>query len=1083
MENVEQNLAGALLATSVPKDLIDHYSDEYSLMNILTANYSSSMSATLLTEVLEEHGVRRQFSANESAFFDFAADGTSSNRWGEDPSSSGEASVRAAMVALTPGAHVFVTQRMPFVRDVLRMFAPDCTAPNITHHGIVHHVPKSPDEPCIVHFWRQGSDPVPSVALCSFRKFLNAESKGSAAGGGAGLDDDTVRRRVRRFGVMFYGVAPSSRLPGQAPRSRLYQRRTLPPAQIVANAESALRGGASGFSLGNTCEHLAVQCTLGPAHHASAQLESVFKAVQSLRDGLHRSGVGGRCSASDELASVARASLGSVRDVVAGSAERVGLDPIRLLLRTILDLLHVVGAPEHDVAEGRSAVDSIALALRAQAWHLALLMSPKRLAGDALREGVRDRAAPLARDACALDFELGTWSQMRLWTLPEVQDGARRQLQMWCHAPAGILPGATRWTQEVCALSLPASSSTSEKRGGGGGGGGAIDILAGDCVRFNGVRARVEVERIVAVNKEADGDAGVASASSSAAAPSAAAAAAAAPCSFKIRVIVECEGGVDTTRLSSETLCRRLLEQQNASLRADLCCHTNLAFDAAHIERRRAALDALWRSAAPPEQGPLHAVLHPRDIARAFVEEVGDGDTVDESTETTPRGELAQSLLESFVWRTAHAEGALASRFTLPVQLPAEEQLETCTYEEPCGYDPSTGVVQALVLSAVTLRVKSVVDRDGELTHRLVLGGGEEEGKEAEGGTIGSTTGSSAAAPARTPLIILDGWRCDPTQIKFTARGGLKTVTRLLKRVAPKNPINDKVRRVTATKIESALRKVDRMLRPQLLKAIGAANGVAAASGLWRRLAEPFVVAAPEVVVGEKQEEAVTLRLLPRALDLVGANSGLSERAEDADAARMLLGAEEGGALGTDRDPLRVRVRTAVGGALSKTTKLSGARRAVLANQVAKSTVTEVRGYSLDTMQRAYSLTCSLIELAERSLEDVKRAWSTRQTTAELEALRKSVETEAAVRTRLEAEASQLQRELREETVARREETEARRQCEEETAAAQLRHAGELLAKDRAADERCRAMSDAFARQNLALRKEHNATLEKMQRS
>ena len=50
-------------------------------------------------------------------------------------------------------------------------------------------------------------------------------------------------------------------------------------------------------------------------------------------------------------------------------------------------------------------------------------------------------------------------------------------------------------------------------------------------------------------------------------------------------------------------------------------------------------------------------------------------------------------------------------------------------------------------------------------------------------------------------------------------------------------------------------------------------------------------------------------------------------------------------------------------------------------------------------------------------------------------------------------------------------------------AAAQLRHAGELLAKDRAADERCRAMSDAFARQNLALRKEHNATLEKMQRS
>ena len=379
MENVEQNLAGALLATSVPKDLIDHYSDEYSLMNILTANYSSSMSATLLTEVLEEHGVRRQFSANESAFFDFAADGTSSNRWGEDPSSSGEASVRAAMVALTPGAHVFVTQRMPFVRDVLRMFAPDCTAPNITHHGIVHHVPKSPDEPCIVHFWRQGSDPVPSVALCSFRKFLNAESKSSAAGGGARLDDDTVRRRVRRFGVMFYGVAPSSRLPGQAPRSRLYQRRTLPPVQIVANAESALRGGASGFSLGNTCEHLAVQCTLGPAHHASAQLESVFKAVQSLRDGLHRSGVGGRCSASDELASVARASLGSVRDVVAGSAERVGLDPIRLLLRTILDLLHVVGAPEHDVAEGRSAVDSIALALRAQAWHLALLMSPKRL--------------------------------------------------------------------------------------------------------------------------------------------------------------------------------------------------------------------------------------------------------------------------------------------------------------------------------------------------------------------------------------------------------------------------------------------------------------------------------------------------------------------------------------------------------------------------------------------------------------------------------------------------------------------------------------------------------------------------------
>ena len=87
------------------------------------------------------------------------------------------------------------------------------------------------------------------------------------------------------------------------------------------------------------------------------------------------------------------------------------------------------------------------------------------------------------------------------------------------------------------------------------------------------------------------------------------------------------------------------------------------------------------------------------------------------------------------------------------------------------------------------------------------------------------------------------------------------------------------------------------------------------------------------------------------------------------------------------------------------------------------------------------------------------------------------------MRTRLEAEASQLQRELREETVARREETEARRQCEEETAAAQLRHAGELLAKDRAADERCRAMSDAFARQNLALRKEHNATLEKMQRS
>jgi hypothetical protein len=88
------------------------------------------------------------------------------------------------------------------------------------------------------------------AALCSFRKFLNAESKGSAAGGGAGLDDDTVRRRVRRFGVMFYGVAPSSRLPGQAPRSRLYQRRTLPPAQIVANAESALRGGASGRMLG-----------------------------------------------------------------------------------------------------------------------------------------------------------------------------------------------------------------------------------------------------------------------------------------------------------------------------------------------------------------------------------------------------------------------------------------------------------------------------------------------------------------------------------------------------------------------------------------------------------------------------------------------------------------------------------------------------------------------------------------------------------------------------------------------------------------------------------------------------------------
>ena len=1098
------------------------------------------------------------FSADEAAFFD-TLDGAP-NRWGDDPSMGGEESICAAMVALTPGAHVFVTQRMPFWRDVLRLVDPEQSPPNITHHGIVVCAPSTPDEACIVHRWREGDDPIPRITRCSLRQFINAER----AAGKPPLNDATVRRRVGRFGLMFYGEArggvgrQSSRcrrrcLPGQAPRSRLYCQAALPSALIVANAERAVRGDGQGiFSLGNTCEHLAMHCTLGATHHASAQLEGVFKAVEAMRDQMKRLDGATARSSCRELAVGARAQLVATRDAV-GAAGETHIAPAEIVLRTLLDVLHLIGAPLHDVDDARSAVDSIAYALRAQAWHVVLLMSPQRIAADVARDHARGAARTLQRDACALCFELGVWSQTRMWTPPSSSSSGyrrgaaagrperrapapRRRLQLWLHAPSGILPGAHKWKSETveCSLPVPGRSRRGDHSAGATSGAApsaAADTFAvvpGDCVRFNGVRARIEVERVVAEERE--------EAAAGAGAPTAAAAAGAAatpPCCFRVRLVVECEGGLRTAVLGVDALCRAI--GGSSDLLKELSTHLMRPFGAAEVNARRGALERLWESCAPPplegdprpaSVGNQHSVLHPREVARALLRaaeaesadggrDVGgfDGGAARASaaarTESaegtgeaplTERGDVAQSLLERFVWRVAHKKGALAPRFVLPLKLPAAEKLAQCTYVEPCDYDPGSGDVRPLVLAKITLRVVAAVDRDGELTHRLALwdpptaatdgaiaaataavtaaAAVEEEGKEEDEGTGGADGAKEAGAessplcaspPPSRSLIVLDGWTCDPSRISFTARGTLKHLTGALKL----SWLSDKVRRKTADKVESGLRKLDRMLRPELLRALGVLNGVAVASGVWARLAEPLHIGAAESAAATLSEVGaagaagdVRLRLLPRAASLAAAGAlASSERADDARVAQMLCGvardraAASGSADGRGCDAaLAARVRAA----------------ATFGERAATNAVTETRGYDLAAMQRAHHFAQRLVQCAEASLVDVKQAWETRKAKAERERLATRIANETEARRCAERDAERLHAALE------------RRGADADAAAAAAAQRGEeleaaLAASRAAADERAQAITNACARKIIALREQHNDALRQLQ--
>ena len=68
-------------------------------------------------------------------------------------------------------------------------------------------------------------------------------------------------------------------------------------------------------------------------------------------------------------------------------------------------------------------------------------------------------------------------------------------------------------------------------------------------MRFNGVRARVEVERVVAEERDERTAAAGAPTTGIAATP---------PCCFRARIVVECEGGLRTAVLGAAELCREI---------------------------------------------------------------------------------------------------------------------------------------------------------------------------------------------------------------------------------------------------------------------------------------------------------------------------------------------------------------------------------------------------------------------------------------------------------------------------------------------------------------------------------------------